>query len=455
MASLHAGPSGVHAIFVKGAPEALFALANKSVDRAKWDAAIAKAAENGERVLAFGVKRLEQPLEKLSPEALTDIQFLGLVGFIDPPRSEAVAAIAECRSAGIAVKMITGDHAATALAIARQLKLADDPQGVTGAELDGLSGTDLQALVQRVSVFARTSPEHKLRIVRALQVDGAVVAMTGDGVNDAPSVKASDVGIVMGNKGTEAAKEAADIVLLDDNFASIVAAVHEGRTVYDNIRKVIVWTLPTNGGETLAVVLAILIGFQLPLSATQILWTNLLLASTLGLALAFEPSEPGVMSRPPRSAGAPLLSRELIWRVAVTSAVLAGVVLGIFFWAMSHDRDLATARTMVVNMIMVVGIVLLFTVRYTYGTSISWRGALGTPAVLTSIAVVVVAQALFTYAPFMHSLFDSRPLALWDWTAIVGVGVGLFIVMEAEKLWQRRHSRRSEPQEYSAAAPNL
>ncbi len=447
MASLHRGPAGAHAIFIKGAPEALFAMVAGPFDRAKWDAAIARAAEGGERVLAFGVKRLGALQDagstaRLTNAALTDVQFLGLVGFIDPPRPEAVAAIAECRSAGIAVKMITGDHAATALAIARQIELADDPRGVTGAELDEITDIDLQALVQRVSVFARTSPEHKLRIVRALQIDGAVVAMTGDGVNDAPSLKASDVGIAMGNKGTEAAKEAADIVLLDDNFASIVAAVHEGRTVYDNIRKVIVWTLATNGGETLAVVLAIVVGFQLPLTATQILWTNLLLASTLGLALAFEPSEPGIMGRAPRPVASPLLSGHLAWRVCLTSAILASIILGMSFWAATNGRDLATARTMVVNMIMVTGIIHLFNVRYTYGTSMTWRGALGTPAVLASIAIIFAAQAMFTYAPFMQDLFDSRALSFWDWAAIFYVSVGLFIIMEAEKLWNRRRYKR-------------
>ena len=456
MASLHRGPAGACAIFIKGAPEALYVMATAPFDRDKWDAIIATAAASGERVLAFGVKQLDDAPDRLTAAALDAVEFLGIVGFIDPPRVEAVAAIAECRSAGIAVKMITGDHSATALAIARQLKLADDPQGVTGTDLDGMSDADLQALVQRVSVFARTSPEHKLRIVRALQVDAAVVAMTGDGVNDAPSLKASDVGIAMGCKGTEAAKEAADIVLLDDNFASIVAAVHEGRTVYDNIRKVIVWTLPTNGGETVAVVLAILIGFQLPLTATQILWTNLLLASTLGLALAFEPSEPGVMRRPPRLASKPLLSADIVWRVGLTSAGLAAVVLGMFFWATTHGRDLATARTMVVNMIMVMGIVHLFNVRYTYGTSINLRGVMGTFAVLASIVIVAAAQALFTYAPFMQSLFDSRPLTIWDWATIVGVGVGLFIFMEVEKLssrWRSMREQQRRPRKTESVAP--
>ncbi len=443
MASLHRGPAGERFVYVKGAPEALFAMIAAPLDLEHWGRTIAMAGEQGERVLAFGSKALNHSQERLVAADLTGIDLLGIVGFIDPLRYEAVAAIAQCRSAGIAVKMITGDHAATALAIGRQLKLADDPQSVTGAELDGLSDEHLRSLVQRTSVFARTSPEHKLSIVRALQADGAIVAMTGDGVNDAPSLKAADVGVAMGCKGTEAAKEAADIVLLDDNFASVVAAVREGRTVYDNIRKVIVWTLPTNGGETLAVVLAILVGFDLPLTATQILWINLLLASTLGLPLAFEPSEPGVMHRKPRPAAAPLLSIALVWRVCLISALLATTVLGIFFYAMGNGSDIATARTMVVNMIMISGIFHLFNVRFTHMTSLTWRGALGTPAVLAAVAAVVAAQLLFTYAPFMNALFDSRPLALGDWILLVGLGMAIFLLMEGEKLLTRRLAKKT------------
>ena len=438
MASMHDGPAGERVAYVKGAPEALFAMATVPLDAEHWAKSITAAGEEGERVLAFGSKQLDRSQGRLLPADLTGIEFLGIVGFIDPLRPEAVAAIAQCRSAGIAVKMITGDHAATALAIGRQLKLADGPQGVTGADLDGVSDADLKPLVERISVFARTSPEHKLRIVRALQADGAIVAMTGDGVNDAPSLKAADVGVAMGCKGTEAAKEAADIVLLDDNFASIVAAIGEGRTVYDNIRKVIVWTLPTNGGETLAVVLAILIGFELPLTATQILWANLLLAATLGLPLAFEPPEPGVMDRAPRPAAAPLLSTAMVWRVCLTSMLLAATLLGIFFYAIDSGADIATARTMVVNAVMISGIVHLFNVRFTHMTSLTWQGALGTPAVLAAVAAVVAAQLLFTYAPFMNALFDSRPLALRDWVVLVGVGVAIFCLMEAEKLMSRR-----------------
>ncbi|RIA46379.1 P-type E1-E2 ATPase [Hephaestia caeni] len=437
MATLHAGPSDELVIFIKGAPEEVMAIAG--VDQQVWAQRIARAADHGERLLGFAMKRLKTGKARIAFDDLHGgVELLGLMGFIDPPREEARAAIAECRSAGIAVKMITGDHLGTALAIARQLHISEDPRGVTGKELEALSDDALANRVIGVDVFARTSPEHKLRIVRALQSHGLIVAMTGDGVNDAPSLKQADVGTAMGHKGTEAAKEAAEMVLLDDNFASIVAAVREGRTVYDNIRKVIAWTLPTNGGETVAVVLAILIGFTLPMTATQILWINLVLAVTLGLVLAFEPSEPGTMARQPRAASAPLLSPFLLWRVVLVSVLLAALGLGVFFHTLGQGRDLETARTMVVNMLVVAEIFYLFNVRYLHMRSLTWRGAIGTPAVLGAIAVVVLAQLLYTYAPFMHAVFESRPLTLVDGALIVALSVALFFCLEAEKLLMRR-----------------
>lgn len=439
MASLNASPEGDSVIFVKGAPEALLGMAGPSLDAAYWNGRVADAGARGERVLAFGMKRCSKPHERLVFDDLASgVEFLGIVGFIDPPRPEAAAAIAQCRNAGIAVKMITGDHATTAVAIARQLDLDDDPKAATGTEIENLTESELRTLVTQVSVFARTSPEHKLRIVRALQANGHIVAMTGDGVNDAPSLRQADVGTAMGVKGTEAAKEAAEMVLLDDNFASIVNAVSEGRTVHDNIRKVISWEIPTNGAETLAMVLAILAGFSLPMSATQILWINLILAATLGLVLAFEPPEPGAMERQPRAANAPLLSPFLVWRIGVVSVLLAAASLAIFFYALDSGKDLETARTMVVNMFVVGEIFYLFNVRYLHMTSISWQGIVGTPAVLAAIATLVAAQAIFTYAPFMNALFDTRPLAVEDGLLIVGIGAGLMVVLEAEKFALRR-----------------
>ncbi|WP_303761288.1 HAD-IC family P-type ATPase [Sphingobium yanoikuyae] len=437
MATLHRAPDGSSAIFIKGAPEAVLAMAG--ADIVAWDARLSAAADRGERLLGFAVKRITGAPDRIGFDDLKNgVELLGLMGFIDPPRDEARQAIAQCRSAGIAVKMITGDHVGTAIAIARQLALDDDPQAMSGAEVEALDDAALAARVRDVDVFARSSPEHKLRIVRALQSHGLVVAMTGDGVNDAPSLKQADVGTAMGIKGTEAAKEAAEMVLLDDNFASIVAAVREGRTVYDNIRKVISWTLPTNGGETLAVVIAIIAGFALPMTATQILWINLVLTVTLGLVLAFEPTEPGTMERRPRAAGAPLLSPFLLWRIMLVSVLMGAMALGIFFYAQHVGHDIDTARTMVVNMLIVGEIFYLFNVRFLHMRSLTLRGAMGTPIVLAAIVAVVIAQLLFTYAPFMHDIFDSRPLSLTDGLMIIGLGAAMFAVLELEKLAAHR-----------------
>ena len=437
MATLHRAPDGSSAIFIKGAPEAVLAMTG--ADAAAWDARLSAAADRGERLLGFAVKRIAGAPDRIGFDDLkSGVELLGLMGFIDPPRDEARQAIAQCRSAGIAVKMITGDHVGTAIAIARQLALDDDPQAMSGAEVEALDDEALAARVRDVDVFARSSPEHKLRIVRALQSHGLVVAMTGDGVNDAPSLKQADVGTAMGIKGTEAAKEAAEMVLLDDNFASIVAAVREGRTVYDNIRKVISWTLPTNGGETLAVVIAIIAGFALPMTATQILWINLVLTVTLGLVLAFEPTEPGTMERRPRAAGAPLLSPFLLWRIMLVSVLMGAMALGIFFYAQHVGHDIDTARTMVVNMLIVGEIFYLFNVRFLHMRSLTLRGAMGTPVVLAAIVAVVIAQLLFTYAPFMHDIFDSRPLSLTDGLMIIGLGAAMFAVLELEKLAAHR-----------------
>jgi magnesium-transporting ATPase (P-type) len=430
MATLHRAPDGQATLFVKGAPERLLELSGDA-DNAEWHARIAQAASAGERVLGFASRELSDS-RTLSLQDIRKLDFLGIVGFIDPARAEVPAAIAQCAAAGIEVKMITGDHAATAAAIAAQLGLRG--RTLTGRQLDAAPEHELS----QATVFARTTPEQKLRIVRALQAKGAVVAMTGDGVNDAPSLKQADVGVAMGIKGTEASKEAAEMVLLDDNFASIVAAVHEGRTVHDNIRKVVAWTLPTNGGEALTVVAAMLAGFVLPMSAAQILWVNLVAEAALGLALAFEPAEPDVMRRPPRRPDAPLLSRFLVWRVFVVSLLFSAVALGVFFAALEAGRDLETARTLVVNTLVVAQVFYLFNVRYLHAASITLRGALGTPAVLWALAAIVAAQLAFTYAPFMNAWFASRPVALLDGLAIVAVGAGLMVLLEAEKLLFRR-----------------
>jgi magnesium-transporting ATPase (P-type) len=442
MASRHQAPGGGHTIFVKGAPERLLAMCAEQaaeagvqpLDQAYWAQQITEAASAGERVLGFAVKAPAESARRLDVVDLdSGVVFLGIIGFIDPPRDEVVDAIAECRTAGIAVKMITGDHAVTAASIGGQLGLNDGLDVVTGAALDKTSDHDLSDLARQADVFARTNPEHKLRIVRALQSTGSVVAMTGDGVNDAPALKQADVGVAMGRKGTEAAKEASEMVLLDDNFVSIVAAVREGRTVYDNIRKVISWTIPTNGGEVLTVISAILAGFIVPMTPAQILWINLITSVTLGLALAFEPPEPGVMRRAPRAANAPLLSWFLVWRIFFVSALVAVGALAIFFYALDRGLGVEIARTMVVNVIVVFEIFYLFNVRFLHMTSMTFRGALGTPAVLIALVVVVIAQFAFTYLPIMQELFDTRPVPLADGVVIVAAGVVLMFILEIEK----------------------
>jgi len=450
MATLHSMSPTEPVVLVKGAPEAVLAMCSRqeapdgptALDAGYWSDRIAEAAAQGERVLGFAMRHMPEGTARIDfPDVETGLTFLGIVGFIDPPREDAIAAIAECASAGIGVRMITGDHAATAKAIARQLGLGDDPAVLTGHDLDQVSGEDFARAVRDTIVFARTSPEHKLRIVQALQAEGRVVAMTGDGVNDAPSLKQADVGIAMGVKGTEAAKEASEMVLMDDNFASIVAAVHEGRTVHDNIRKVVGWTLPTNGGEALTVILAILFSFAMPMTPVQILWVNLILAATLGLALAFEPSEPGVMRRAPRRPDAGLLTPFILWRVIIVSIMFAAISLGVFFWALEQGRDLETARTMVVNTLVVLEIFYLFSVRFLHMTSFTFTGAKGTTPVWIALAVVVAGQLAFTYLPIMNTIFGSRPLTLAEGALIVALGAASFVLLEVEKHFVRDRFR--------------
>jgi magnesium-transporting ATPase (P-type) len=405
-----------------------------SIDPDYWLDQTEALAGQGQRVLAFATKPMPSDQQTLTfSDAEHGATLLGLIGLIDPPREEAIAAVGECHSAGIRVIMITGDHGATAGAIARQLGLSEDPKVVAGQELEALDPAGLQALVKQATVFARTSPENKLRLVEALQATGAVVAMTGDGVNDAPALKRADIGVAMGIKGTEAAKEASEMVLADDNFASIVAAVREGRTAYDNLKKVIAWTLPTNGGESFAIIGAVLLGLTLPVTPIQILWVNMVTAVALGLTLAFEPTEPGVMRRPPRAPDEAFLSRLLVWRIVFVSVLFVIAVYGVFFWALQRGLSLELARTMVVNTLVVCEIFYLFSVRYVHGPSLTWTGVLGTPAVLIGVSVVVIAQLIFTYLPWMHLVFATRPVALADGLAIVGIGVALFLVIEVEK----------------------
>ena len=330
--------------------------------------------------------------------------------------------------------MITGDHASTAAAIARELGLGEGSvDALTGRAIDTMDDAALRATLPTTSVFARTSPEHKLRLVEALQAGGAVVSMTGDGVNDAPALKRADVGVAMGRKGTEAAKEAAEMVLADDNFATIAAAVREGRIVYDNLVKVLGWTLPTNGGQAMAIVVAILAGVTLPMTPAQILWVNMVTGVTLGLAFAFDPAEPGVMRRPPRDPHAPILSGLLVWRTALVSALFCVVVFAVFFWAIRRGEELEHAQTFAVNAMVGLEIAYLFSVRLRRSAPFDFRAIRLTRALAIGIGAVILLQIAFTYLPPLEFLYDTRPIDWPDMGVAALAAIGLILVLELEK----------------------
>jgi len=439
-------------VFVKGAPERIISMCNnqraatggtESLNNARWNEEANKIAALGQRVLAFAVRSVKPEhtvLEHSDVEGT--LTLLGMVGMIDPPRTEAIAAIEECHGAGIRVKMITGDHAKTAAAIGKQIGLQNPDTVLTGADLDDMSDAALKEAVLDCDIFARTSPEHKLRLVMALQSHGLTVAMTGDGVNDAPALKRADAGIAMGRKGSEAAKEAAELVLADDNFASIVAAVREGRTVYDNIKKVISWTLPTNAGEAMTIIVALLFGMTLPVTPIQILWINLITATTLGLALAFEPTEENTMRRPPRARNESLIGGELAWHIVLVAVLFLCLVFGIFNHAIDRSYSVELARTMALNTLVVMEIFHLFFIRNIYGTSLTWKAVRGTKVVWITIMVITSAQLAITYISPLQAIFATESIPFKDGLLIIGAGVVLFALLETEKQLRLRLYRR-------------
>ncbi|WP_068874801.1 MULTISPECIES: HAD-IC family P-type ATPase [unclassified Phenylobacterium] len=444
MASLDALPDGQVQLFVKGAPERILAMCGADTAGAagRWDAEVHALAAEGRRVLALAARSMPHDQWRIEPGHLDGgLALLGLVGLEDPPREAAFAAVAACREAGIVVKMITGDHAATAAAIARQLKLADDPQVVTGRDLAQMDEDELVATAERATVFARTSPEDKLRLVRALQARGHIVAMTGDGVNDAPALRQADVGVAMGRKGTEAAKAAAQMVLVDDDFASIVAAVREGRIVYANLKKMIAMALPTNGGETAALLVALLFGFALPLTPVQLLWVNMVTGVALELTLAFERGEAGIMQHPPRPPREPLLDGRLAWQVLFVTLLFVAGTTGAFFWAMDQGLGLERARTLVVNVLVILQVAYLLSVRGADGAGRPWEGLLAARAVMAGAAVVLAAQAAFTYLPAFNVAFETRPLGWREAGAVAAIGLAGLGLAEAEKGLARRLRR--------------
>ena len=451
MATAHPDDRGT-LVILKGAPEVVLErCADAPATLAAAAAAVQDLAGEGLRVLAVATHAataLPDPL--VDDEPAPAFTLVGLEAMIDPPRSEAVAAVAACRRAGLDVKMITGDHATTASTIARQVGLPDGDV-LTGRELDGLDETRLDTAVATTSVFARVVPEHKLRIVAALRRQGHVVAMTGDGVNDAPALKQADIGVAMGRSGTSVAREAADVVLTDDNFATIRAAVEEGRRVYDNLVKALAFVLPTNLGEGLIILVAILAfpitGGEalLPASPVQILWINLVAAVTLALPLAFEAMEPGLMRRAPRPPDEPLLSRFVITRTVIVALLMTGAAIALFLLHRRAALDggaeegaaLAEAQTVVVTMIVLFQILYLLQSR-TRTRPLREIGWTTNRSVFAGIALLLVLHAGFVYLPIMHDLFGSAPLDAAAWAEAALAASIVVPAVAAEKAWRRR-----------------
>ncbi|MCU0301159.1 MAG: HAD-IC family P-type ATPase [Candidatus Nanopelagicales bacterium] len=460
MATLHRAADGAldgHALLlVKGAAERLVPLCATELGpdgrpaALDPDAVLARVEELAGRALRVLAIARRVVARDAAPEASVlagDLTLLGLACLIDPARPEAITSVARCREAGIDVKMITGDHPRTGAAIGTEVGLAGrdvEPVVATGRDLDATTDADLPDLIEAAHVFARVTAEQKLRIVLALQERGEVVAMTGDGVNDAPALKQADIGVAMGQGGSEVAKDAAAMILTDDNFATIEAAVEEGRGVFDNLTKFITWTLPTNLGEGLVITAAIAVGATLPITPLQILWINMTTAVALGLMLAFEPGEPDIMARPPRNPRQSILTRVLLGRILLVSAILLVGAFGLFQLALAAEESVEVARTVAVNAFVMVELTYLFNCR----TLTGWAGSVGwftNRILLLGVAIMVALQGLFTYAPVMHTLFGSAPLTVDHWLPILVLAVVSFVIVEIEKAIRSRTSQAAGP----------
>lgn len=453
MATLHDAGQGLpRLVYLKGSVESLLPRCNgviipsgkiEVLDTDIIHRHIKEMTEQGLRVLAFARKELVSTSNSVThADVDTGLTFLGLQGMIDPPRPEAIKAVQTCQTAGIQVKMITGDHIGTALAIARQIGLKgtegpiDQALTINGKTIAELSDNDLIETVEHIAVFARVAPEQKLRLVEALQTRGHIVAMTGDGVNDAPALRQADIGVAMGITGTEVAKEAADIVLTDDNFSTIEAAVEEGRGVWDNLIKFIIWTLPTNIGEALVILLAVFAGLALPILPVQILWINMTTAIFLGLMLAFEPKEPGIMQRFPRDPQVPILTGSLVFRILLVGGLLVAGSFGLFEWELAQGESDAVARTVAVNVFVFGELFYLFNCR-SLTISISNLGFFSNRWLLAGAACMTFLQLIFTYVPTMNHIFNSAPIGFTEWCLITGVSLSIYFGIGLEKWFER------------------
>ncbi|MCC6487257.1 MAG: HAD-IC family P-type ATPase, partial [Candidatus Hydrogenedentes bacterium] len=457
MATAHPADERQMLVILKGAPEVILARCTSTLEHTNVSGEVEALARRGMRVLAVASRTMSTDSGELTLEDCSSgFTLEGLAGMIDPPRAEAIEAVRACRSAGIAVKMITGDHRATAEAVGRELGITGESPALAGSDLALCDDDTLRRVARETNVFARVAPEHKLRLVRALQAEGHVVAMTGDGVNDAPALKQADIGVAMGITGTSVSKEAADVVLTDDNFASIAAAVDEGRRVYDNLIKSLAFVLPTNLG--LALILLYAVAFfpfsgetglmLLPIEPTQLLWINLVATVALALPLAFENREPDSMRRPPRAANAPVLNRFVLVRTAVAALLMTAGAVCLFVWEYFHAVELhltdavalAEAQTMAVTTVIMFQVFYLLNCRSLRGSVLS-VGVFSNPTVFLGIAGVLLLQAAFIYMPFMNGVFGTAPLAPGDIALSMAVGATILPVISLEK-WVRRRTAR-------------
>ena len=452
MATLHHDHHGSSRIYVKGAPERLLDMcsqqgsvhAPQALNREYWEQHILDAAGEGLRTLAIAVGSVDPSQQKLQfSDVEQGLTLLAIYCIIDPPREEAIASVEKCQRAGISVKMITGDHAETARVIGEQLGIGVGKQAMTGSEIEQLDDETLSEVVLQTDVYARASPEHKLRLVQALQSNRQVTAMTGDGVNDAPALKRANVGLAMGMKGTEAAKEAAEIVLADDNFSTIASAVEQGRAIYDNLVKSIMFILPTNGGQSMLIIAAILFDLVLPLTTGQVLWINMMTSITLGIALCFEKTEGDVMERQPRGPDERLLSSYLGWRVLYVSMLMMLGAMGLFLWELDRGQSIETARTIAVSVVVVVEIFYLLNCRHLYRSSFSLEGIFGNLYALMAIFAFASMQLLITYVPLLQKIFGMTELSAGEWLRVLAIGMLIFFVTEGEKAFQRWRYQRS------------
>ncbi len=436
-------------VLVTGAPDVLFKLCRlqqtangtEAFTQPHWEAEIARYAKEGLRMVAAAWKPARADADALTHDCLSGgLIFLGIAGMMDPPRPEAIAAIGTCQQAGIRVKMITGDHPQTAMSIGGMLGIHNSTHAVTGYELEQMDEAELAEAAVTYDIFARTSPEHKLRLVKALQEKGEIVGMTGDGVNDAPALKQADVGIAMGIKGTEVTKEAADMVLTDDNFATIASAVQEGRRVYDNLKKTILFIMPTNLAQGLLIIVALLAGNLIPLTPVLILWMNMATSATLSFGLAFEAGERNIMRRPPRQSNENVMDGFAIWRVGFVGTLIAACAFMLEAWLQPRGHSPEFIRTVLLQTLVTAQWVYMLNCRVSDGFSLG-RGLLMNKGIWLVSGILLLLQLAIIYVPFLQMLFGTEALPLRYWGITFAIGIALFFIVEIEKPLTRKYRR--------------